>query len=113
VPRQESVGELLECRDGPIRPALGDRVLAVRDAAQDLLRSGPSLVRRQATMLAEGRTSRPAALAILHDVCLLTRRECGNAKAGERLIPKELAILAGRAGQGINGPLGDASSCHG
>ena len=49
-------------------------------------------------------------LAILRNIDFAPRGEGGDAKAGQRVVPKEITIPARRALEGVNGPLGNSFS---
>jgi hypothetical protein len=51
-------------------------------------------------------------LAILRNIDLAPRGEGGDAKAGQRIIPKEITITARRALEGVNRPFGYPAPGH-
>ena len=75
--------------------AFGDRVRARLDRAQDRLGLRPRFVRRQTAMLADADAARAPILAILRHIDFAPRGEGRDAKTGERVIPKEIPVLAG------------------
>src|SRR6202045_823172 len=64
-------------------------------------------------MLADGGAPGAAAVTVLCDIDFLAGRKGGHAKAGHSVVPKELAILARRAGESVNRALGNPARCHG
>jgi hypothetical protein len=52
-------------------------------------------------MLADIGAPRATILPVLHDIDLFAGRKGADAKAGKRVIPKELTIFPSRASEGI------------
>lgn len=107
---QPFLGHLAECPHLPRGLALGDRVGALLNIAENLFRFRARFISRQSPMIADRYPARAPIQPELRDIDFLSARKGGDPKARERSIPENLAVLTGRAGKPVNRPLRDGDA---